>query len=78
MARTRTRTVEAPPRNDRYVVMIGLIALCMLVGCVVMYLDLSDYSDSEAKGGPTISIPKIERGIGPPRTGEPTPPPPAP
>jgi hypothetical protein len=67
MARSRIQVVEAPPRNDRYVVMLGVIALCMFVGCVLLFLDLSDYPDSEAKGGPAITIPKVERGPGTPR-----------
>ena len=43
-------------------VMLGVIALCMFVGCVLLFADLSDYPDSEAKGGPAITIPKVERG----------------
>jgi hypothetical protein len=62
MARSRMQMVEAPPRNDRYVVMLGVIALCMLVGCVLLFADLSGYPDSEAKGGPAITIPKVELG----------------
>jgi hypothetical protein len=61
------QVVEAPPRNDRYVAMLGVIALCMLVGCVLMFLDLNDYTDSEAKGGPAINLPKVERSVGTPR-----------
>lgn len=74
MARTRTQVVEAPPRNDRYVAMLGVIALCMLIGCALMLLDLSDYPDSEAKGGPAINLPKVDRGGVPPRPAGDTPP----
>jgi hypothetical protein len=67
MARSRIQVVEAPPQNDRYVAMLGVIALCMLVGCVLLFLDLSAYPDSEAKGGPAINLPKVDRGEPPPR-----------
>jgi hypothetical protein len=77
MARTRTKVVEAPPRNDRYVAMLGVIALCMLVGCVLMFLDLNAYPDSAAKGGPTITIPKVDRSEATPRPAGNTPPVPA-
>ena len=68
------RWSKAPPRNDRYVAMLGVIALCMLVGCVLLFLDLSAYPDSEAKGGPAINLPKVERSDAPPRPAGDTPP----
>ncbi|HET6574975.1 MAG TPA: hypothetical protein VFG68_15320 [Fimbriiglobus sp.] len=74
MARSRMQVVEAPPRNDRYVAMLGVIALSMFIGCVLLFADLSGYPDSEAKGGPAITIPKVERGPAAPREAAPAPP----
>ena len=56
----RQRLVTAPPRNDVYVGMLGLSALAMLLGIVVLVLELGgDYDfESQAKGGPAISLPK--------------------
>jgi hypothetical protein len=69
MARARTNVVEGPPRNDVYVGMLGVIAICMAVGIGLLLLDLGDYDSSEAKGGPAITLPKA---------GDRTPRPPAP
>jgi hypothetical protein len=62
MARTRdrVRVVEGPPRYDRYFWMLVLIAASMLVGIALLLLDTSGYDSSEAKGGPSITLPKIE------------------
>jgi hypothetical protein len=71
----RQRTVEAPPRNDVYVGMLGLTAFAMLVGIALLALDANEYDwQSEAKGGPTLSLPKIERKA-PAAPGEGAPPP---
>jgi hypothetical protein len=58
----RQRTVEAPKRNDVYVGMLGLAAFAMLVGIALLAFDASDYDwQSEAKAGPALNLPKIER-----------------
>jgi hypothetical protein len=42
--------------------MLGLTAFAMLVGIALLALDANEYDwQSEAKGGPTLSLPKIER-----------------
>jgi hypothetical protein len=67
MARSRIQVVEAPPRNDRYVAMLGVIALCMFVGCVLLFLDLNGYPNSTGQGVPAVTVPKVERGPAAPR-----------
>ena len=56
----RQRLIDAPPRNDVYVGMLGLTALAMFAGVVVLLLEFGgDYDfEQEAKGGPPISLPK--------------------
>jgi hypothetical protein len=69
----RQRTVEGPKRNDVYVGMLGLTAFAMLIGIALLALDANEYDwQSEAKAGPAISLPKIERKAAP---GEGAPPP---
>jgi hypothetical protein len=76
MARTRdrVRVVEGPPRYDRYFWMLALIGASMLVGIVVMLMELGGYDSSEAKGGPTITLPKAEDRSPRPPAPAPTPP----
>ena len=56
----RQRLIDAPPQNDVYVGMLGLTALAMFAGVVVMLLEFGgDYDfTQEAKGGPAVSLPK--------------------
>ena len=62
----RQRTVEGPKRNDVYVGMLGLTAFAMLIGIALLALDAGDYDwQSDAKAGPALNLPKIERKVGP-------------
>lgn len=56
----RQRLIDAPPRNDVYVGMLGLTALAMFAGVVVLLLEFGgDYDFEQApKAGPPISLPK--------------------
>ena len=56
----RQRLIDAPPRNDVYVGMLGLSALAMLAGIAALLLEFAgDYGfESQAKGGPAVSLPK--------------------
>ena len=76
----RQRLVTAPPRNDVYVGMLGLSALAMLAGILVLVLEFSGDYDfaSQAKAGPAISLPKdfsrpTPKSDGPAPTPPPTP-----
>lgn len=61
MARRRDRYVDAPPRNDVYVGMLGLTALCAVVGILLLYLETSDYTTSEPAQSPAVSLPNIDQ-----------------
>ena len=56
----RQRLIDAPPRNDVYVGMLGLTALAMLAGVVVLLLEFSgDYDFEQApKPGAPVGVPK--------------------
>ncbi len=56
----RQRLIDAPPRNDVYVGMLGLTALAMLAGVVVLLLEFGgDYDFEQApKPGAATSLPK--------------------
>jgi hypothetical protein len=60
MNMARTRLVDAPPKNDVYTGMLALTCFAMLIGIIALVLELSgDYGfEAEAKGGPSISLPK--------------------
>ena len=71
MARTKVRIVDAPPKNNVYTGMLAMMAFSMLLGIAVLALELSDYGfAAEAKGGPTINLPKD---VGRPTPGAATP-----
>ena len=77
MARRRDRYVDAPPRNDVYVGMIGLTALCAVVGILLLYLERDGYSDSQPAPSPTVTLPNIDtlkRTAPAPNVVQPTPP----
>ena len=77
MARRRDRYVDAPPRNDVYVGMLALTALCAVVGILLLYLERSDYSVSEPAQSPTVTLPNIDqlkRTAPAPNAVQPTPP----
>ena len=56
----RQRLIDAPPRNNVYVGMLGLTCVAMLTGIVVLLLEFSgDYDfEQQAKAGPAVSLPK--------------------
>ena len=45
---TRDRDVkEAKPRNDVYTVLLLISLVAMIIGCVLLYLDYSQYPDKK-------------------------------
>lgn len=51
MAATQTEPAAPPAANDAYTGMLGISLLALIIGCVLLYLDYSQYPDSKA---PTV------------------------
>jgi hypothetical protein len=51
MADTVTDPTAPPATNDAYTGMLGISLLALILGCVLLYLDYSQYPDSKA---PTV------------------------
>ena len=51
MAETQTPSTTPPAVNDAYTGMLGISLVALIVGCLLLYLDYSQYPDSKA---PTV------------------------
>jgi len=51
MAAKKEIATTAPATNDIYTGMLGISLVALIVGCVLLYLDYSQYPDSK---GPTV------------------------
>jgi hypothetical protein len=71
-AKKRYSEVKAKARNDAYTGLLAISLLAMLISCVLLYLDYSQYGTQK----PTM--PRVERSLPPPSAippaGEPQPP----
>lgn len=61
-----TRTRAAKPANDAYVVLLAISLAALLIGCIFLYLDMSQY--------PSQKPPKVT--FNPPQPAAPAEPPP--
>lgn len=63
---TRSRVPVGPkPRNDAYVGLLIVSLLAMIAGCVLLYLDYSQYSGTPPKGAPQVQRPAAGGGAAP-------------
>ncbi|MCS7020609.1 MAG: hypothetical protein NZU63_02125 [Gemmataceae bacterium] len=68
---TLARRPPAPkPRNDAYVMMLGITFLSLIVGCVLMYLDAAQYEGKNPPQAVAPTVPELGKAMG----GGPTPP----
>ncbi len=61
MAATQTDPVARPATNDAYTGMLGISLLALVLGCVLLYLDYSQYPDSKAPTvpkAPAVAVPE--------------------
>lgn len=67
--------VEGPARNDAYVGLLIISLLAMIVGCVFLYLDYSQYPETKAPSPPPVTPPQrsapADAGPGAPAPGMP-------
>jgi hypothetical protein len=71
-------TVYAPPRNDAYTVLLGISLAALILGCLLLFMDWSEYSGTGGKKPPTVAAPKLELGEPAAGTAAPVGQPPAP
>ena len=59
MAKSRTADAPdaAPARTDAYTGMLGIALLALIVGCVLLYLDYSQYDGKSPPPTPKYNIP---------------------
>jgi hypothetical protein len=55
MATVRSREVQAQPKSDAYTGLLAISLGAMIVGCVLLYLDMSQYPDKKPENPPTPS-----------------------
>jgi hypothetical protein len=65
---------EAKPKNDAYTGILGISLGAMIIGCVFLYLDYSQYGDRKAPAPP----PPEKLTVGSDKQPAPPPPPPQP
>jgi hypothetical protein len=65
-------TVYAPPRNDAYTVLLSISLGALILGCLLLFLDWSEYSGQGGKKPPNVPAPaKLEVGEPAPGTAAP-------
>ena len=65
-------TVYAPPKNDAYTVLLSISLGALILGCLLLFLDWSEYSGAGGKKPPNVPAPaKLE--VGEPASGTPAP-----
>jgi hypothetical protein len=74
-------TVYVPPKNDAYTVLLTISLGALIIGCVLLFMDWSEYSGTSGKKPPIPQAPQLQVGGAPeaaPGIGQPgTPPGPA-
>jgi len=65
-------TVYVPPKNDAYTVLLTISLGALIIGCVLLFMDWSEYSGTSGKKPPIPSPPQLQVG-GAPEGGAPAP-----
>jgi len=63
-------TVYAPPKNDAYTVLLTISLGALILGCVLLFMDWSEYSGTGGKKPPTVAAPSLQ--LGEPAAGTPS------
>jgi hypothetical protein len=70
-------TVYAPPKNDAYTVLLTISLGALILGCLLLFMDWSEYSGTGGKKPPSVTAPSLQLGEPAPSTpapiGQPTP-----
>jgi hypothetical protein len=53
-ARTSSEPEAGPPRSDAYTGILAISLLAMIVGCVLLYMDYSDYAAAGGNKPPPV------------------------
>jgi hypothetical protein len=64
-------TVYVPPKNDAYTVLLTISLGALVVGCLLLFMDWSEYSGTSGKKPPIPSAPQLQ--VGGADTGAPAP-----
>ena len=64
-------TVYAPPKNDAYTVLLTISLGALILGCLLLFMDWSEYSGTGGKKPPTVAAPSLQ--LGEPAAGAPAP-----
>ena len=57
MARSRSRTADAKPASDAYTGLLAISLVAMIIGCVLLVLDRSQYPESKPPAAPAAASP---------------------
>lgn len=73
-------TVYVPPKNDAYTVLLTISLGALIIGCLLLFMDWSEYSGTSGKKPPIPSAPQLQvggadTGAPAPGLGQPGPPP---
>ena len=60
----RGATVVVGPPSDAYVGMLAISLGAMIIGCVLLFLDWSQYPDSKAPATPQVNVPQRQAAPG--------------
>jgi len=55
-------TVQTSPKNDAYTVMLSISLGALVIGCVLLFMDWSEYSGTSGKKPPIPPQPSIQSG----------------
>jgi len=55
-------TVQASPKSDAYTVLLTISLGALVIGCVLLFMDWSEYSGTQGKKPPIPSPPTIQAG----------------
>jgi hypothetical protein len=55
-------TVQASPKSDAYTVLLSISLGALVIGCVLLFMDWSEYSGTTGKKPPIPSPPSIQAG----------------
>ena len=58
-------TVQAPPKNDAYTVLLTISLGALVIGCVLLFMDWSEYSGTTGKKPPIPAQPSLQVGAEP-------------
>jgi len=58
-------TVQTSPKSDAYTVMLSISLGALVIGCVLLFMDWSEYSGTSGKKPPIPPQPSVQAGAEP-------------